>query len=119
MLGDTISLTLDGAAVVVSKINQDQFTSEYLKRRTTDLIRLRIRHSKENPGNGKPVYDRHNVELTQEVFPVGETPGYTRQAYLVIRNTPVDLDDDVGDLVACLSGFATKANTVKWVGWES
>jgi hypothetical protein len=119
MLGDTITLTLDGASVILSKINQDQFTSEYLKRRTLDLIRLRIRHSKENPGNGKPAMDRHNVELTQEVFPVGDVPGYTRQVYTVVRNTPVDLDDDVGDLVACLSAFSTKANAIKWVGWES
>lgn len=122
MLGDTLTFTLGGSggtAKVLSKINQDSYSSEYLLRSSTDEIRARVRHSKEGAKNGKPAVDRHNVELTQTVFATVSAPEYVRQCYVVLRTQIGDdlaLNVDVGQALAF---FMTEANLVKLTGWES
>jgi hypothetical protein len=123
MLGDTLTVTLDGSggtAVVTSKINQDSYAAEYLNKGATYEIRVRVRHSKETPKADGIAYDRHNVEFTQYVYPTALLPhGRTRQAYVVFRNEP---DDDLAactDLGEALTFWLTDANILKIFGWES
>lgn len=123
MLGDTLTVTLDGSggtAVVTSKINQDSYSAEYLSKGATYEIRAKVRHSKETPKADGIAYDRHNVEFTQYVYPTEALPhGRIRQAYVVIRNEPEDDLTAVVDLVEALPFWLTDANILKLCGWES
>lgn len=123
MLGDTLTVTLDGSggtAVVCSKINQDAYSSEYLKKRTSDEVRVKVRHIKETVKAGATPVDRHILTFTQFVYPTEAKPlGVTREATLTIRNDPSDTEADVTDLGEALTFWATDANLTKLFGWES
>lgn len=119
MLGDTLTFTVNAVAKVVKKINQDSFTAEYLLRETTQEFRVKVRHSKEKAlVSGLPM-DRHNVELTQTIYPSVTYPtGLVRQAYIVIRNANNDSATEVDYLSDALADW-TKTNAPALVGWES
>jgi hypothetical protein len=123
MLGDTLTVTYDGSggtAVVCSKINQDNYSAEYLKKDTLYETRVRVRHSKESVKAGAEQFDRHNVEFTQYVYPTEAIPlGRTRQVYMVIRNNPDDAVASVTDLGEALAFWLSDANLDKLFGWES
>jgi hypothetical protein len=123
MIGDTLTVTYDGSggtAVVTSKINQDGYSSEYLKKDTLSETRVRIRHSKEKARGTTPELERHNVEFTQTVYPTEEVPGgRIRQAYLVVRCEASDDMTAVVDLAEALTYWASDTNLGKIVGWES
>ncbi len=118
MIGDTFSITHNGVAVVLNKINQDNFGAEYLKRSSTDEFRLRIRHQTESARNGARPNERHNIELTRTVFDlVNGDQSY--QTYTVIRapkgTDPVNVERVANALVASL----TTTLVTKIVGLES
>ena len=122
MLGDTLTFTLGGSggtAKVLSKINQDKYSAEYLLRSSTDEVRARVRHTKEGVKNGSPAMERHNVELTQTVFATSSAPAMVRQCYVVLRT---QVGDDLAlnvDVAQALAFFMTEANLTKLTGWES
>lgn len=121
MLGDTLTFTLNGSggtAKVLSKINQDKYSSEYLLRESLQEFRARFRHSNSVAKSGIST-DRHNVELTQTVFATATTPAIVRKAYVV---TNVQVGDDLAlntDLGQALVYWLTEANILKLAGWES
>lgn len=118
MLGDTISITLDGVATTLNKINQDNYTSEYFVRSTAQEVRLRIRHAQENVTPGKPVMERHQVDLTQTIYDMA-LGNSVFQSYTVIR-MPKGKDPAVArKLTQALQGMLTAATTDKVLGWES
>lgn len=123
MLGDTLTVTYDGSggtAVVCSKINQDAYTAEYLKKGTLDETRVKVRHLKETVKAGSQPFDRHIVTFTQYVYPTEAKPlGVTREVSLTIRNDPSDTEASVTDLGEALTFWATDANLAKLFGWES
>jgi hypothetical protein len=123
MLGDTLTVTLDGSggtAVVASKINQDSYSAEYLKKRTDDEVRVRIKHSKDTVKAGSQAFDRHNVTFEQFVYPTEEKPlGVLRQIQLIIRNDPSDDEVALTDLGEALTYWAADTNLTKLFGWES
>lgn len=117
---DTITITINSVAKVLNRISQDQYSSEYFLRGTTDEFRLKIRHnSYTNSATGK-VTDRHNVELVQTVYPVPPSTVQTiRKAYFVLENERVDgvtepLNFDLG-----FAAFLSTANTTKLLNYES
>lgn len=123
MLGDTLTVTLDGSggtAVVTSKINQDSYSAEYLKKQTNDEVRVRVRHIKETAKAGQTALDRHTVTFSQYVYPTEAKPlGVNREIQLIIRNDPSDSVTDVTNLGEALTFWATDANLDKLFGWES
>lgn len=123
MLGDTLTLTPDGTggtAVVLSKINQDAYTAEYLKKDTAHEFRARIKHSKDTVKAGSQPFDRHVVTFEQFVYPTVASPlGVLRSVSLTIRNSPSDAEADVTNLGEALAFWATDANLTKLFGWES
>lgn len=123
MLGDTLTVTLDGSggtAVVTSMIDRAGYTTEYLKKRTNDEVRVRIKHSVDAVKAGAQKFDRHNVTFEQYVYPTEAKPlGVLRQATLIIRNDPTDDEAAVTDLAEALMFWATDANLTKLFGWES
>lgn len=123
MLGETLTVTLDGSggtAVVTSRIKEADYASEYLKKRTNDEIRVRIKHSKDAVKAGTQLFDRHNVTFEQYVYPTEAKPlGILRQATLIVRNDPTDDEAAVTDLAEALMFWASDANLTKLYGWES
>lgn len=123
MLGETLTVTLDGSggtAVVTTRIKEADYASEYLKKRTSDEIRVRVKHSKDAVKAGTQLFDRHNVTFEQYVYPTEAKPlGVLRQATLIIRNDPTDDEAAVTDLAEALMFWASDANLTKLYGWES
>jgi len=120
--GDTLTITPDGTGgtdVVLARINNDAYTTEYFKPGTVSNYRVRIRHSKETVKAGSVPYERHNVEFTEEVFAVGAVPAFTRQVYAVIRHKTGDTEADVTNLGEALSLFLSDTNLIKLFGWQS
>lgn len=123
MLGDTITMTLDGSggtAVVAPMIDQGTFSTTYLKKRSLDEITVTIKHSKDSVKAGTQLFDRHNVLVEQYVYPTVAKPlGVRRIVQLIIRNDPSDDEVAVTDLAEALIFWATDANLTKLFGWES
>lgn len=123
MLGETLSLTPDGAggtAIVLNRINQDSYSAEYLKKRTDDEFRVRIKHSKDTVKAGSQPFDRHVVTFEQFVYPTVEKPlGIMRSVTLTIRNDPSDVEAGVTDLGEALTMWATDTNLTALHGWLS
>jgi hypothetical protein len=123
MLGDTLTVTLGGSggtARVCNKINQDNYSSEYVNRNSTDEIRVKVRHSFEKSPVGSWPIERHNVEFTQTVFSGDPTiPDTFRQVYLILRNTKSDDASEVSDLGEALSFYLTETIFGKLINLES
>jgi uncharacterized protein YfdQ (DUF2303 family) len=116
MLTSPITITVDGVAHNLSRINQDNFTSVYLKKDTNVEYRLTIRHSYEGKaGNGQ--IERHNCEFMITTWDV-DGNSTVEQAYVVMR-TPRGGDASAQvDLATGLMAFVT-TNAAALVGWES
>jgi hypothetical protein len=120
MFADPQHITVDGNDIVLTKINQDQYSSEYLLRTSIDEFRLRIRNTSYlNKTTGRNT-DRHNVEFTWTVFPVApETKSIIRKTYLVVENAQGDSLDDPVNAALGLFGWATNTNLTKLANFES
>jgi hypothetical protein len=121
MFADTITFTINSVAKVLTRINQDKYSSEYYLRETLGEFRASIRHSSyvDKTRGGRKV-DRHNVELRQEVYAVApQTSSTVRKAYAVFENDSVDTIVDPVNLDLGFAGFLTNANVTKMVNWES
>lgn len=118
MLGDTITITFDGESKVLVKINQDQYSSEYLLRETDGSFGLKVRHS--TTKRGLLVYDRHNVEISHNVYAVADVPEYDQRAYFVFENLKSDVDA-VLPMVSLATWALASSNAAltKLAGWES
>jgi hypothetical protein len=118
MIGDTVSVTFNGVAKTLRKINQDNYSSEYQLRTSTEEFVLRIRHQKESLVAGKPQFERHHVDLTRVEFDA-VNGDRTFQSYTVIRlqrgNDPVN----ARHLTLALNGFEVAATLDQIIGWES
>lgn len=120
MFSDTITVTINSVAKVLTKINQDGYSSEYLLRESTGSFRLKIRNSQYTDKARGVKVDRHNVELVQIVYAVAPaTIDITRKYYSVLENDTIDNNTDVSKFAAGITGFQTEANFVKLLNWES
>jgi hypothetical protein len=115
MLGNTLAVA--GATLV--KVNQDNYSSEYMFRDATHQLVAKIRHTKTNATTSRPSYDRHNFEVVETVFPDGEDAGYERKFYFVMEQLPQDTAVALADGVADLMIASTNAFLNALVGWES
>jgi len=118
MFGNTLTLPHPDGNVVLKLINQDGYSSEYLFRDTTHQYVMRIRHTK-TKANGKPSKDRHNVEIVETIFAVGDVAEVERKFYFVIEQAPNDLSVKNVDAVADLLIATSNAFPVALLAWES
>lgn len=116
MLTSPQTITIDGVAHSLSRINQDSFGSVYLKKAAGAEYRLVIRHSYEKAGL-KGQYERHNAELTVTTWDL-EGNQKVVQSYAVIRKLRGTADDDAVDVNAALNTWLN-TNGTSIVGWES
>lgn len=121
MFSDTITVTINSVAKVLTRINQDKYSSEYYLRGASDEFRMRIRHSSyTDSARPSKTIDRHNVELIQTVFPVAPATVPTiRKAYVVLENESSDGVTDPLNFDLGFAGFLTSANVTKLINWES
>lgn len=91
MFADPITITVATVDKILVRINQDQYSSEYLLRSTTDEYRLRIRNTSYLDRKRNVLVDRHNVEFSRTIFPVAPaTLSTIRKVYTVIENQQGD-----------------------------
>jgi hypothetical protein len=122
MFADPAVVTIDAVGQSLVRINQDNYSSEYLLRTATDEHRLRIRNQSRSDKKLGSVIDRHNIELIQTVFATATDPAYVRKAYAVIENQQGDTLDDPLNVAAGLFAFLTAssgANITKMMNFES
>lgn len=120
MFADPAVVTINAVAKNLVRINQDQYSSEYLLRSATDEYRLRLRNSTYTDKKRGAVIDRHNVELIHTVFPVAPaTLSIVRKVYTVIENQQGDTLVDPTKVAAGLFAFLTEANITKMMNFES
>lgn len=119
MIGNTITITVGASAKVLTLINQDGYSSEYLLKDTASEFRLRIRHSKTKASAAQISMDRHNVELIETVYATAEVAEFTRKFYFVIENKPDDLSVANVDAMADKVIATSNAFLVQLMGWES
>lgn len=120
--GSTITFTINAVAVVLNRINQDSYGSEWLLRETLSEYRVKIRHSKETQ-KGAPTsmrgVDRHNLEFTHTIYATSTVPEIVRQFYVVYRTMPGDdltaLTNDLTGFVVALNGGTMKADLLTWL----
>nr|UJQ85686.1 MAG: putative coat protein [Leviviridae sp.] len=110
--GNSVVVTYNAVAKTLTRINQDGYGSEYLLREATQEFRMKIRHSKEGLQANGNQFDRHNVELTQTIYPTESAPAVVRQAYVVLRNNFADTDAGVGHLDSALIDFLDGSGVV-------
>jgi hypothetical protein len=121
MFSDTLTLTINGVAKTLTRVNQDKYSSEYRLRETDGVFSLIIRNSTfKDKTRNMMVVDRHNVEFIHSLFPVAPAlVGVKRKAYFVLDNDPGDPLTSAQKFDAALMAFATEANILKLLNWES
>jgi len=121
MFGDTVSFALAGiGSLTLNKVNQDNYTAEYLCKQSTFEVRCRVRHTKVKATASQKEMDRHNVELVLKTYATAEVEEHDQKVYVVIENRPwyngaYILADALCDWLIA----STDANLIKLHGWES
>lgn len=117
MLASPTTVTIDGTAHSLSKVNQDNYSSVYRKIGTGETWDLTIRHQTENAKLGAVKVDRHNADLKYTKFAVDGTPTIF-QAYVVLR-TPQGADPTIIEKmsVGLLTWFTSNDGAL--IAWES
>jgi hypothetical protein len=112
MFANTLTLTIDGVAKTLTRINQDNFGSSYKFKDGTEQINLQFRNSTEKSGSVS--IDRHNmfVERTIYATPTAQEQYYTASATLRVKSTndPVLLDKLTAGFITLLT--AQKAGLI-------
>jgi len=123
MFADPQTLTVNSVAKALVRINQDQYSSEYLLRSSTDEFRLTIRNTSYLDKKRNVMIDRHNVEFVHTVFPVSPaTLSTIRKAYTVIENQQGDTLTDPTYVASAMFAWltaSTNANITKLMNFES
>lgn len=123
MFADTLTITINSVAKVLTRINQDKYSSEYFLRESDGEFRMRIRNTSYNNkagGNGGIVTDRHNVEFTQTIYAVAPVTSNTvRKIYTVLENQQGDGLAAIAKFAVGFLAFETEANITKMLNWES
>lgn len=125
MLGDTLTITLDGSggtAKVLPKINQDNYGAEYFLSETTVDWRAKVRHTRDNVKAGSQPFDRHTVTFIRYLKPTEANPlGRQTEISFTIRTDPNEIAADVVDVSEAMSFYMVKAGGIatKLLGWES
>ncbi len=121
MFSDTITITINSVPKVLTRVNQDRFSSEYRLRETTGHYLLRIRNtSYADKARGGLNIDRHNVEFVHTLYAVSPaTVGLNRKAYFVLENDQGDPLTDALNFNLGFLAFGNTANVTKLLNWES
>jgi hypothetical protein len=117
MIGDSISLTYNGGATVLTKINQDNYGAEYFLESGTRRFNMTIKHT--IPARGKSG-ESHLVRLDVELYDANGVLLRTSSAWTVIRtDNGIHDQEECEDAAEALVAWLTAANITKVVGRQS
>lgn len=117
MLGDTIALTWNATSVTLTKINQDNYGSEYFAESGVRRFTLSVKHT--IPARGKSG-ESHLARLDVEVYDANGVLLRTVSAWTVIRtDTGIQEQEECEDAAEALVAFLSAANITKIVGRQS
>jgi hypothetical protein len=120
MFADTITFTINAVAKVLTRINQDGYSSEYLLRETLGEYRAKIRNSSYKASGASVNTNRHNLELVHTIYPVSPATVPTiRKTYVVFEDNAGDVLVDNAKTTLSVMAFLTEANITKMLNWES
>lgn len=120
MFADPAVVTINAVAKNLVRIKQDDYSSEYLLRSTTDEYRLNLRNTSYYDKKRGVDVNRHNVEIIHTVFPVAPaTLSTIRKTYAVIENQIGDTLTDPRNVALGLFAFLSSANIDKLMNFES
>lgn len=129
MLGNTLTMTLDGAggtAKVLPYIGDGgvPYSGEYQLDDGTSVYRIRVRHSKDSTKPGAQKFDRHTVTFSKFLKPNNSNAllvGSLNEVSFTIRNDPSFTFADVIDLSEAMAYFMVKEGGIaaKLLNWES
>lgn len=117
MFADPITVTINAVAKQLVRINQDNYSSEYLLRESDREFRLKIRNT--SSSRAGVVYSRHSVELTERIYAVGATPEVNRKSYTTFEHSNNDTGAALQNTVKGQIDFLTAANIGKLLNSES
>lgn len=101
----TISITIAlGDTLVLNRVNQDSFGSEYSFQDALRGANLKIRHSSDKPEKDGKVMKRHNVFFEYEVF---ATPTAFAKRYSYTSTMRAGATDDPALLATIAGGVGT------------
>lgn len=108
MLANTLTITIDGAAKTLTRINQDNYGSEYRNSSATGETTLLIRNTVEKATASRP-YDvmRHNLFLEEWVYATPTTSEKYFSTSAVFRRGRTS---DPAYLPKLLAGFTALVN---------
>ena len=117
MIGDPISLTYNGAAVSLNRINQDNYGAVYYAESGVRRLTLTVKHT--IPARGK-TGESHLVRLDVEQYDANGILLRTSSAWTVIRtDNGIQDQEESEDAAEALVAFLTAANITKVVGRQS
>lgn len=118
MIGNTITLN-DGSERVLVKINQDNYSSEFMLRDSLLQYVARIRHSRTKGTVASPQKERHNFEVVRTVFATDTTPQVVTKFYFVMEQESSDTNVALADAVCDLSIASSQQFLKDLLAWQS
>jgi len=115
MFSDTLALTVEGSPVLLHKVNQDKYSSEYVNLGYAVEYRMFIRNTNYvAKDRGGVIVDRHNVEFITTWLPTDEAPRKVFKVFFVFEmERRVNADLNAGALVQALfTAFCAEDVTV-------
>lgn len=106
MLANTLTVTINAVAKVLTRVNQDSYSSEYRLKTATESLILKVRNTTEKYQGY--LYDRHNVDLSWIINATSTLPQYHYSASQTFR-TRTETGDPT-TLVQTVAGLATLVN---------
>lgn len=106
MFANTLTITINAVARILTRVNQDNFGSTYRLKDGTQEFTLKFRNSTE-PSDGVEPIDRHNMFFEHIVYatPSASEKKYTMSATIRMRKT-----SDPAYLAYVVPGFNTLLN---------
>jgi len=113
--GTTLTITVDGNAKVLNRINQDNYGSEYSLLGDTDSWNLKIRHSTDSVDSDGMTMLRHNVYLEHVTYATSTTPMYKETFTVTLRAGKYDGTGNLTDVSEAMVAYLA-ASTYAVVG---
>lgn len=118
MLGDTLTVTINAVAKVLTKVNQDKYSAEYRLRETDGVFTANVRHTSYTNGNGQLI-DRHNVELIHDYYAVAPAAPVQHKVYQTFELPRSDTSVNPQNMVVGFSALFVSAFVGKLINYES
>jgi hypothetical protein len=118
MFANTLTITINAVAYVLTRVNQDNYGSTYIKKDATQSMTLQFRNNTESEAKTGVSFDRHNMFFEHIVY---ATPTTVEKKYTVSTVYRQSFGSDVTWLGQVVAGFQTLESAQKdgLIGWES